>query len=140
MVLLKEELSKSRTGKHAVRDIVLVVDLSSGEIKSAKPKRREETQPVYRRGKAYFVLLSLPENHVAVQVHLVRNLRGVVKGFIEVYNREGIKLYRAVYRKLKLRYSCGDPYYAWVVELVTKKLGLPVKNTNLDSPKRTKCR
>ena len=127
------EKSKSRTGKHAVRDIALVVK-SDGTVVEAKPKTQYPVKPVYSRGEAYLVHVEVGENEYAVQVHLVRNLRGHVKGYIEVYNKDGTLLYRAVYRKLKLRYSKGDDQYAWVAETVANYLKLPVKRVNLKSP------
>jgi len=73
----------------------------------------------------------VPQGWYLVYVYLVKNLRGHVKGFIEVYSPDAQLLYRAVYRKLKLRYSYGDPRYAWIVEKVVDYLRLPVKNMNL---------
>ncbi len=40
-------------------------------------------------------------------------------------------VFRAVYRRLKLRRSMGDPKYAWIVKLVADYLKLPVKRYNL---------
>ena len=127
------EKSKSRSGKHAVRDIALVVR-SDGTVVEAKPRAQYPVKPVYSKGEAYLVHVDIGENEYAVQVHLVRNLRGHVKGYIEVYNSDGTLLYRAVYRKLKLRYSKGDDRYSWIVEAVASYLKLPVKRVNLKSP------
>ncbi len=140
MVLLREEMSKSRTGKHAVRDIVLVASLDEHRVEKPKVRRREKAKPVYAKGEAHQVLVTLRDNQVAVQVHLVKNLRGYVKGYIEVYDKNGVKVFRATYRKLKLRYSCGDPSYSWVVEEVAKTIGLPVKRANLKPTKTHPCR
>jgi hypothetical protein len=96
----------------------------------------QEVKPLYSRGKAYTVYVDVPEGWFLVQVHLVRNLRGHVSGYIEVYSSQGEPLLRAVYRRLKLRYSRGDPAYAWVVERVAAHLGLPVKHVNLEPPSR----
>jgi hypothetical protein len=70
-----------------------------------------------------------------VYVYLVKNLRNHVKGYIEVYSNDGRLLYRAVYRKLKLRRGTGDPSYAWAVRRVADYLKLYVKNTNLGDEK-----
>ncbi len=133
-VQLRVERSKSRTGKHAVRDIALVVT-ADGRVEEARPKARYPAKPVYSRGEAYLVHVEAREGVYPVQVHLVRNLRGHVKGYIEVYGPDGTPVYRAVYRKLKLRYSRGDDRYAWVVEAVARYLNLPVKRANLHKPR-----
>ena len=132
MLEARVERSKSRSGKHAVRDLVLLVS-SRGEVREPRPRLQQPTRPIYSRGEAYHVYIDVPEGWYLVQVHLVRNLRGHVKGYIEVYSDTGEKLFRAVYRKLKLRYSEGDPQYAWVVQRVADYLKLPVKNINLAS-------
>ncbi len=130
MLEARVEKSKSRSGKHAIRDIVLLVS-NKGEIKEPRPRLQQATKPVYSRGEAYHVYIDVPEGWYLVQVHLVRNLRGHVKGYIEVYSDTGERLFRAVYRKLKLRYSDGDPQYAWIVQRVADYLKLPMKNINL---------
>ena len=134
VVQLRVEKSKSRTGKHAVRDLALIVS-SDGSVREARPRARYPVKPVYSRGEAYLLHVNVGPGEYAVQVHLVRNLRGHVKGYIEVYGEDGSLLYRAVYRKLKLRYSKGDDRYAWVVEAVAKHLNLPVKRANLHKPR-----
>ncbi len=130
------EKSKSRSGKHAVRDLVLVVT-GDGKVVEPKLKVVQALKPTYSRGEAYLVKLDVKEGEYPVYIHLVRNLRGHVKGYIEVYNKEGELLYRAVYRKLKLRYSKGDDMYAWIVETVANHLNLPVKRANLKKPGRS---
>ena len=129
-VILREEKSKSRRGKHAVRYIALIVD-SKGNIRIPKPSRREPAKPTYSRGFAETLYVNLSEGEYAVQVRLVKNLKGHVKGWIEVYDSDGRMVYRAVYRKLKLRYSKGDATYAWIVERVAEHLKLPIKRSNL---------
>jgi len=129
-VILREEKSKSRSGKHAVRYIALIVD-SKGSIRVPKPSRREPTKPTYSKGSAETLYVNLSEGEYAVQVRLVKNLKGHVKGWIEVYDSNGRLVYRAVYRKLKLRYSKGDVAYAWIVERVIEHLRLPIKRSNL---------
>ena len=124
------ERSKSRRGGHAERKIALIVS-PSGVVEEPKPRRRRSVAPVYSRGSAEEWEVDVPEGYYAVQVRLVRNTRGHVKGYIEVYDSEGRLVYRAVYRRLKLRYSKGDPTHAWVVEKVAQYLKLPVKRVNL---------
>jgi len=131
-VMLIEELSKSKSGKHAVRRIALIVS-RDGEVKPAKGVE-EYIKPVYVKGKAKKIIVNLSDNEYAVQVHLVRNIYGKVKGFIEVYDNNGSLLFRAVYRKLKLRRSMGEIKYAWIVKVVADKIKLPVKRYNLGVP------
>jgi hypothetical protein len=133
VVQLRVEKSKSRTGKHAVRDIALLV-YQDGRVEEVKVKSKYPVKPVYSRGEAYLVHVEAKPGVYPVQVHLVRNLWGHVKGYIEVYGPDGVAIYRAVYRKLKLRYSRGDDRFAWIVELVAKHLNLPVKRVNLKKP------
>jgi len=129
-IILREEKSKSRRGKHAVRCIALIVD-SKGTVKIPKPNRREPAKPTYSRGSAETLYVNLSEGEYGVQVCLVKNLKGRVKGWIEVYDSDGRLVYRAVYRKLKLRYSKGDATYAWIAKRVTEHLKLPIKRLNL---------
>ena len=130
MIILRLEKSKSRTGKHAVRTLAFYVT-SDGRVLPARPRSLQPVKPLYRVGEAYEAWFEPPSDGYLVYVRLLRNLRGHVKGYIEVYSRDAELLYRAVYRKLKLRRSSGDPSYAWVVRRVAEHLGLPVKNTNL---------
>ncbi|BEP17591.1 hypothetical protein PYJP_09430 [Pyrofollis japonicus] len=131
MLEARIEKSKSRRGKHAVRDIVLLVS-AEGDVKEARPRIAHPVKPVYSKGEAYRVYLDVPEGWYMVQVHLVRNLRGHVKGYIEVYSPAGELLLRANYEKLKLRYSKGNPQYSWIIQRVADYLKLPVKNINLE--------
>ncbi len=130
MLSVRIEQSKSRTGKHAVRSLALLVS-EKGDIVEPRPRMTTPARPLYARGKAFEAYFHVPEGWFLAYVWLVKNLRGHVKGFIEVYDPSGRLVYRAVYRKLKLRMSRGDPSYAWIVRRVADYLRLPVKNTNL---------
>jgi len=130
MLGLRIERSRSRSGKHAVRSLALLVS-PRGEVVEARPRSAERLRPLYSVGEAFQAYYAVPEGWLLVYVYLVRNLRGHVKGYIEVYDRDGRLLYRAVYRRLKLRRSIGDPSYAWAVRRVAEHLKLPVKRTNL---------
>lgn len=130
MIVLRIEKSRSETGKHAIRTLVFIVS-DTGEIREAKPRQLNRVKPVYSRGEAYEASFDVPFNWLLVYIWLVKNLRGHVKGFFEVYSRDAELLYRAVYKRLKLRRSRGDPRYAWIVRLVASHLNIPVKNTNL---------
>jgi len=130
LLTLRLERSRSRTGKHAARSLVLLVS-ESGEVVEARPRLYRRVKPLYSKGEAFEASFEVPPGWYLVYVWLVRNLRGHVKGYIEVYSRDAELLYRAVYRRLKLRRSRGDPRYAWIVRRVVEHLRLPVKNTNL---------
>jgi hypothetical protein len=134
MIIVRLEKSKSRSGKHAARSIVLLVS-EQGEVKEAKPTQLRSIRPLYAVGEAYEAAYRVPPGHFLVYVYLVKNLRNHVKGYIEVYSNDGRLLYRAVYRKLKLRRGTGDPSYAWAVRRVADYLKLYVKNTNLGDEK-----
>ncbi len=126
---LVEERSFSRSGKHAVRRLVLVV---SKEGVREPEARRIRVKPLYVKGEAYLLKdVRVGEGEYLVQASFVRNLRGHVKGTMEVYTGDGALVYRAVYRKLKVRRSMGDPKYAWVVKKVVEHLKLPVKRMSL---------
>ncbi len=127
---LIEELSKSRSGRHAVRRLILIVSRHK-DVRSAKCSETKLVKSVYSRGWARECVVELGEDEYAVQVYLVKNLYGHVKGVIEVYRSDGTMVFRAVYRRLKLRRSMGDPKYAWIVKLVADYLKLPVKRYNL---------
>ena len=130
MPMLVEELSKSRSGKHAVRRIVLVVP-RRGAVRKPDASRIP-VKPTYAVGGAWRLEpRNLGEDEVIVLIHLVRNPRGRVKGYIEVYGPDGALLYRAVYRKLKLRYSKGNPRYAWAARRAAEHIKLPVKRYSL---------
>jgi hypothetical protein len=130
VINVRIEMSKSRTGKHAVRSLALLVS-ERGEVREAKPRQVVEVKPLYRKGRAYIASIDVPEGWYLVYVYLVKNFRGHVKGYIEVYSRDAELLYRAAYRRLKLRFSKGNPAYAWIVRLVADYLKLPVKRYNL---------
>lgn len=129
-IKLVEELSKSRTGKHAVRRLILIVSKHKG-VRKAECSDVKNSNKVYSRGWARECYVELGEDEYAVQVFLVKNLYGRVKGVLEVYRNDGTMVFRAVYRRLKLRRSIGDPRYAWIIKVVADYLKLPVKRYNL---------
>lgn len=129
-VILVEEFSKSYTGKHAVRKLAFIVSKDGG-VRKVDCSKGEEGVKMYAKGWSRVCSVELKEKEYAVQIHLVRNLYGHVKGYIEVYDHNGNMVFRAVYRKLKIRRSHGHPRYAWIVKRVAEELKLPVKRYNL---------
>jgi len=121
------ELSRSKTGKHAIRRALFVID-ENGDVKLVK-KDGVPVKPTYVKGSASLVEINgLKKGEFLVYVVIVRNLRNHLKGFVEVYDWEGRMVYRAVYRRLKMRRSWGNPYYSWIVRIVAEALRLRIKN------------
>lgn len=119
------EASKSRRGSHSERKLALIVSKDNViVVDKSKALSYREIKPTYSRGKAFEVLIDIPPGAYAVQLRLVKNLYGHVKGYIEVYDNQGSRVYRASIKRLKIRPSMGDPRYHWVVERVVESLGL----------------
>ena len=121
------EASKSRTGKHASRKLAVVYYKNRKEV-VAKPTgsraKQEHLRTVYARGQSVIVEVADPDIEYIVYVELIRNLRGRVKGHLQVYDRDGRLLYKAVLRKRKIRRVSGDKQYSWLVEDAIKSIGL----------------
>ncbi len=120
-VKLLVEASKSRSGIHVERKLAFIV--RGGELIELRGGG-EPFKPTYSRGEARLYRVNLKPGELAVQVRLVRGLKGRVTGYIAVYDSSGVEVYRAVVRKLKVRPSRGDRGYHWVVERVVEKLSL----------------
>jgi len=120
---LKVERTSSRTGKHLARSVVVVVG-SGGRVKRVISEPTSPSRGTYSRGSSGTAVVELEPGDLAVWVRLVRNLRGIVSGRMVVYDSSGSPLLEAVYRKLKVRRSRGDPSYSWVVEAAVKALKL----------------
>ena len=115
------EATKSRTGLHAARSVVVIVGRGEARIID-KPTAR--SRGTYSRGLAGEVDVEAnPGDHV-VWVWLARNPRGRVTGRVRVYSWKGDLLLEAVIRKRKVRRSRGDPSLGWVVETALSALGL----------------
>ncbi|MEB3860541.1 MAG: hypothetical protein LRS43_04955 [Desulfurococcales archaeon] len=129
-VRLVEESTKSRRGLHVERKIALVID-TSGSVKRP-PTVVGEAPKTYSLGEARYLEADLGEGEYAVQVRLVRGLGGHVKGHIIVIDGSGRQVFKAVYRKGKLRRSFGDLRYARIVETAVYSIGLHkyVRRTN----------
>ncbi|MCE4617118.1 MAG: hypothetical protein F7C32_00835 [Desulfurococcales archaeon] len=124
------ELSRSKTGKHAIRRALFIVS-EDGRVKLFDSKGTP-VKPTYVKGSATLVNVknTLKKGEFLVYVVMIKNLRGHLKGFFEVYDWEGRIVYRAKYHRLKLRKSLGNPYYAWIVRVVAEALKLKIKNFN----------
>lgn len=121
VVRLVEELSRSSTGRHVERKLAFIVK----DERVLKPAGiGEPVKPVYSRGSAKAFSINLREGEYGVQVRLVRNPRGRVKGYLEVYGADGEVIYKAVIVRKKMRYSKGDRSYSWVASITARKIGL----------------
>ncbi|HIH90730.1 TPA: hypothetical protein HA337_05335 [Desulfurococcaceae archaeon] len=121
------ERSKSKSGKHAFLRLAFVVDHSGRVVAEYQPP--EGKPEVYSRGRGGEVSVPYKGEEVVVVLELKKNARDRVSGSAEVYDR-GKLVYKASYRKLKLRSSYGDPAYHYFVSSVFKYLNLPVKREN----------
>lgn len=121
-VRLTIEASKSRSGLHAERRLAFIVrgGVELEEVKGEGVK----VDPVYSRGDARSIEVNLSPGDYAVQVRLVRGLRGRVKGYIIVLDSSGNVVYKSVLRKRKVRPSTGDKSYHFIVEKVVEALKL----------------
>lgn len=132
---LVEEESRSRSGKHICRRIILIVTKGGSIISLTKePVRilsKREVKPTYVLGKAFEVTVRTDPRDYVVQVSLVRNFLKRVKGYISVFTGTGQMVYRAKYVDGELRRSLGKPAYAWIIRLVSSAINIPVKATTL---------
>lgn len=132
---LVDEESRSRSNRHVCRKVSLILLKNNGlKLVSKLPERvleKVEIKPTYAHGKAYRYKVGLEHGDYAIQINLVRNLWGKVKGWISVYNYKGELIYRAKYVDGELRRSLGNPLYAWIIRLVVEELRIPVKKTRL---------
>jgi len=120
---LPVERTVSRRGGHAATGLVIVIR-RNGEVETLTSPQRAGGARTYTRGYSGVVDLDLSRGDVAVHVWLVKNPRGHVRGVIRVINDEGVEVLRAVYRRLKVRFSRGDPSYSWAVEEAMRILRL----------------
>jgi hypothetical protein len=133
------EDSRSRTGRHHAKSIIVIYSRDKGLIPLEKASEyiayKGEGKPTYVRGKAYSVKLRLRHGDYVLYAWFVKNFLGKVKGYISVYNHRGELVYRAKYYDGILRYSIGNPIYAWLVRLFIDKARIPVRKIRLGDEK-----
>jgi hypothetical protein len=115
------ERSVSRTGRHAARRVAVIIR-SNGAIEVVGEPSRRGSGCTYSKGVCGVAEVRLDPGDVAVEVRLVRSHSGRVSGEFVVYDHTGSPVLVAVYRRLKVRRSRGDPSYAWAVEAAVKAL------------------
>ena len=130
--IVKVERSKSRTGKHKYARLAFIMDHNARVVKTIEPVQDTAQEKVYKEGIAEIKEVKYAPPQVLVILDLTVNNKGKVEGYAEVYDM-GEMVYRAVYRKLKLRGSKGDPSYSVFVENLFKHLKLKVKRVNPDA-------
>jgi hypothetical protein len=126
-------MTKSRTGKHAARKIVIVY--------TADGERRVYWKPAQNMGKGTYSrgiagIVEVPENaEYVVLAYLVRNGRGHVKGWISVYSSRGDELLKVKLYRRKLRRSFGDSSLKWIIDDVISVLQLEdyIRRVNLNT-------
>jgi len=120
------EKSKSRRGLHQRRRLYFVVNKACEELKfSITHKNTSKT--MYAKGEAEEHYIIIPKDGYAVQLDFRVNPRGVIVGEVLIYNHEGVRIGRAVYRKLKVRLIEGPSEVVEIIKCVFRKLKLPVK-------------
>ncbi len=117
------EASKSRSGLHAARGVVVLVS-PTGEARLLDVKPALPGRGTYTRGWGSPVEVNVPDGWFLVNAWLVLNSRGHVSGIFRVYNSSGDEVLRARLRRRKIRMSRGDPRYGWIVEKAVEALGL----------------
>ncbi|AFZ70333.1 hypothetical protein Calag_0575 [Caldisphaera lagunensis DSM 15908] len=120
-IKLEVESTKSKTGLHAMRRMVVIIRKDKEEIIKDPI---EEGKGTYKEGKSGYVNLNLNPNEYAVHVILVRNPKNKVKGRFIVYDHEGKALLEVKYEKLKIRRSWGDKNLSWIIDRVIELIGL----------------
>ncbi|MGC8621814.1 MAG: hypothetical protein ACP5I6_01870 [Caldisphaera sp.] len=116
------ESTKSKTGLHAMRKIVVLIKKGKEIETIANPSK--DDKGTYKKGKAGKVTLRLNINEYAVHVTLVKNPKNRIKGRLKVYNCDAQEVLEVKYEKLKIRRSWGDPSYAWIIDKAIDVLGL----------------
>ncbi len=128
MVRLREERSTSRSGKHAIRE--LVVEVCNDVVREPKVRKRKSVRPIYSRGYAYEV--EAESKCPLVHVRVIKCLRGRYKGSVTVIV-DGKPMLKVKYLNGLVRRSCGDPEYYRYVEKVLASLRVPYRRVNLST-------
>lgn len=115
------ESSKSRSGIHAERKIAFIY--SHGKLLEPSGPTRP-VRPVYAKGSASAISVSLKPGEYAIQLRLVRNARGSVKGRLRIFDSSGREVYSATIRKRKMRPASGDVALHSIAELVVERVTL----------------
>ena len=131
MLRLPVEMTKSRTGRHAARKIVVIVPPEGKARIISKPDIRDRGVATYARGWAGWA--NVEGGSYTVLFRLVRGPSGRVSGEVTVYGPQGDPLLEMVLRRRKLRRRRGRRDLGWVIEEALKAIGLDshVRRINL---------
>lgn len=127
------EKSVSRSGLHMRISTYFTISRDCSKVPS-RVLDKARTKPTYAKGEAYDALVEIPPEAFLVAIDLRRNPRKRVKGDIAVYSPTGTAVFRAVYRKLKIRIvECYiDLRQAYsMIKCIVDLLKLPVKRYGL---------
>ena len=116
---LVEENTRSRTGLHERLRVYFVAGEGLSRIQASE---RIPTRGTYSRGKAYLVRARVPEGSILVELDIVKNLKGHIRGVIRGV-RGGEEVLYAVIRKRKV-YIVKGRGYEWIVERILSLTGL----------------
>jgi len=120
---LPVERTVSRRGLHAATSLILIVR-RGGKVEVISKPDKVEGRGTYSRGYAGRASVELEPGDVAVHIRLVKTPNDRILGRVTVYDHEGREVLGAVYKRLKVRRSRGDPAYSWAAEAAFKSLGL----------------
>ena len=120
---LSVEATKSLSGKHAARKIIILYKSDGSKLLIDKPTNQGE-RGTYKRGIAGKVEVIPDDIEYVVEAYLVLNPQGRLKGWFNVYDKNGRSLLYAILRKRKIRRSRGDKSLFWLVEDAVRLLGL----------------
>ncbi len=123
------ERSESNTRKHKYVRRAFKVNLNTLDVKEVEPKLKLSPL-LYAKGWSSLAEVKLGEGDVLVVTEFLMNSQGRVKGRFTVFSNKGGILYKAVYRKFKIRGSYGDPRYYKAIKRVIEKLKIPLKREN----------
>ncbi len=126
-----EEYSKSRSGKHILRRIILLYIKDKGLIPISKARDRiagvYEASKTYRRGSAKKYVVKMDHGDYLIDARFVKNFLGKVKGEVRIYNYKGELVYKAKYIDGEVRRSTGSEIYEWLLKIFFEQLKIPVK-------------
>ncbi|MEM4482109.1 MAG: hypothetical protein QXK88_01000 [Desulfurococcaceae archaeon] len=130
--VFRVEQSHSRSKKHTVYSTLYVYKKRTGLVLYKKcPFSWEKIKPIYSRGEAGVVSVSVDPGDFLIYTRFVKNFRGKVKGYIGVHSYRGELLYRAKYIDGYVTKSKGNPVYAWLVRILLQTTRIPFKTLKL---------
>ncbi|MEM2006628.1 MAG: hypothetical protein QXG17_01580 [Sulfolobales archaeon] len=130
---VRVEKSVSRSGLHMRISTYFTISKDCIKVTS-RVLDKAGVKPTYAKGEAYDALVEIPPGTFLVALDVRRNPRRKVRGDVTVYSSAGTVVFKAVYRKLKIRLiECHiDQSQAYsIIKCVVDLLKLPVKRYGL---------